>query len=106
VQQRFRHGAAAVGIAGPKPSRFGCADGKTAGRAGELAGTAGDFPGILQLQGDHAVVRVDREGGDVPASADEVHGAAGEDQIIPADVGRVGGRDARQQMIRPTLRTL
>ena len=28
MQQRCRHGAAAVGIAGPKPSRFGCADGK------------------------------------------------------------------------------
>src|SRR6266851_5682310 len=55
VERRLREGAAAVGVAGPKPL---AADrpGGAAGRAGELPGATGDFPGLLQRQPEQAVV--------------------------------------------------
>lgn len=59
--------------------------------AAKLPGAAGDFAGLLQRHCEQAVVRV---GGERAAHgrADEVHGAAGEDEIVPADVAGVGGQ--------------
>jgi len=91
VERRLRVGAAAIGIAGAKPPGRDRAGG-AAGRGGELAGAAGDFPGLLHRHSEQAVARVEGERGDLPARADEVHGVLREDQIVPEDVGGVGGQ--------------
>jgi len=90
--ERWLHvGAAAIGIAGAKPPGRDRAGG-AAGRVGELAGATDDFSGLLHRQTEQAVVRVEGERGDLPARADEVHGALREDQVVAADVGGVAGQ--------------
>src|SRR3954452_21804029 len=91
VARHLREGATAVGLA-DQESQGADSPGEAAGRVGELSGTAGYVEGQLLRPGEQTVVRVDRERPEASECADDVHGAAGEDQVVPADVGGVGGQ--------------
>src|SRR5215831_21011808 len=82
--------AAAVGVAG-QDRRSGNGGGAAAGRVGELPGAADDFPGLVDRGSGYAAARVDGDV-EVKVRADQVHAATGEDEVVPADVVRVGGQ--------------
>jgi len=90
VPRQLRGRATAVGVARQEPPGADRA-GAAAGRGGELPGAAGDFPGLLHRHPKQAAVWAEGERG-VHRGADQVHGALGEDQVVPADVVRVGGQ--------------
>jgi hypothetical protein len=77
-------------VAGQDPPS-GDGGGEVAGRVGELPGAADDFVALVDRGGEKAAAWVGGQR-EVLDRVDEVHAAAGEDEVVPVDVVRVGGQ--------------